>query len=84
MTTQPRRNLASIQSAANRHDCSDKTIRRYIAQGGLTGYRFGPRRILVDLNEVDGLLKPIATVGVDTRKQAEARGSSRGLQYTYT
>ena len=39
-----------------------KTMRRYISQGLLTGYRFGPRLIRVDLNEVDALLHPIATV----------------------
>jgi excisionase family DNA binding protein len=65
MTETSRRNLGSIQLAANWAACSDKTIRRYIAQGRLTGYRFGPRRLLVDLDEVDALLRPIPTAGGD-------------------
>lgn len=52
----PRR--ASIPAAAEYVPCSAKTIRRRIADGSLTGYRFG-RKILVDLDEIDALLQPI-------------------------
>lgn len=57
MSTEPR--LASIAEAAAYVRCSSKTIRRRIAEGSLTGYRFGPRAIRVDLDEVDRLLRPI-------------------------
>jgi excisionase family DNA binding protein len=40
---------------------SERTLRRYIAQGRLTGYRFGPRMIRIDLNELDALMDPIPT-----------------------
>lgn len=43
--------------------CSKYTIRRRIADGTLTGYRFGPRRILVDLDELDRKMRPIPTTG---------------------
>jgi excisionase family DNA binding protein len=60
-TQQPQasRRLASIQFAAEYAAVADKTIRRRIADGSLTGYRFGARVIRVDLNEVDDLLRPI-------------------------
>lgn len=51
--------LATIQEAADYARCNAKTIRRRIADGTLTGYRFGPRAIRVDMDEVDRLLRPI-------------------------
>lgn len=42
--------------------CSVDTIRRRIASGKLTGYRFGPRTIRVDKNELLDLFRPIPTV----------------------
>lgn len=57
------RRLASIEKAAAYVDTSPRTIRRSIAEGRLTGYRFGDRLIRVDLNELDALLRPIPTVG---------------------
>lgn len=57
------RRLESIHHAAEYAGVSTKTIRRRIADGSLTGYRMGPRLIRVDLNELDGLLRPIPTAG---------------------
>jgi excisionase family DNA binding protein len=57
------RRLASLAEAAELRRCSVFTIRRRIADGTLTGYRFGPRRILVDLDELDAKLRPIPTGG---------------------
>lgn len=54
----PRR-LASLATAAAHADVSVRTLRRYIAQGRLTGYRLGPRLIKVDLNEVERLARPL-------------------------
>ena len=56
------RRLATLNSAAEYAHCHKRTIRRRIADGSLTGFRQGPRLILVDLNEVDdALLVPIPT-----------------------
>ncbi len=46
------KNLASLQEAAEYWSCHERTIRRHIAAGYLTGYRFGPRMLRVDLNEL--------------------------------
>lgn len=62
MSRTPRR-LASITEAAAYASVASKTIRRRIADGTLTGYRFGPRLLRVDLDELDQLLRPIPTAG---------------------
>lgn len=36
-----------------------RTLRRWIAEGRLPGERVGPRRIQVDLNDLDRLREPI-------------------------
>jgi excisionase family DNA binding protein len=59
------RRLVSINQAARLVDVSPRTIRRRIADGSLTGYRFGPRIIRVDLDEVDSLLKRIPAAGME-------------------
>jgi len=51
----------SIDAAAKTLGCSTKTVRRYIADGRLTGYRMGPRLIRLDMAEVAALLSPIPT-----------------------
>jgi excisionase family DNA binding protein len=56
------RQLSTIQEAAHRYHVHPDTIRRRIADGELTGYRFGARLLRVDLAEVDALLRPIPTV----------------------
>jgi excisionase family DNA binding protein len=66
MTTQLERRLARINRAAEYADCNPKTIRRRIADGTLTGYRMGNRIILVDLDELDQLLRPIPTADPDS------------------
>jgi excisionase family DNA binding protein len=53
------RRLESLEVAAEYVSCSTSTIRRFIADGRLVGYRVGPRLLRVDLNELDGLLRPI-------------------------
>lgn len=61
-TKQPRR-PAPIGTAADYAHCNPRTIRRRIADGTLTAYRFGPRMIRVDLDEVDAMMRPITTIG---------------------
>ena len=56
--TSPRR-WASLTLGAEHIGVSDKTMRRMIAAGRITGYRVGPRLIRVDLNELDAMLRPI-------------------------
>jgi excisionase family DNA binding protein len=58
------RELVSTLTAAKRYGISEKSIRRYIAQGLITGYRVGQGRLIrVDLVECDArLLTPIPTV----------------------
>lgn len=52
---------ASLDKAAAYVDTSPRTIRRAIAEGRLKGYRFGPRLLRVDLNEIDDVLRAIPT-----------------------
>jgi excisionase family DNA binding protein len=59
----PARRLGSIRDAAEYADVSTRTIRRYISDGRLTGYRVGPRLIKVDLDDLDKLLRVIPTAG---------------------
>ena len=62
LTESTQRRFASINAAAEYACVSTKTIRRYVAAGRLTGYRFGPRLIKINLSEVDALLSPVPTV----------------------
>lgn len=40
-----------------------RTIRRYISEGRLTGYRIGPRLVKVKRADLDAMMKVIPTVG---------------------
>ena len=52
--------LVSVKAAAAYLGVSQRTIRRMIDDGRLTGRRLeGSRLIRVDLNEIDAKLKPI-------------------------
>ena len=53
--------LSSIPDAAEQYGVHHQTIRRYISAGRITGYRFGPRMLRVDLDELDALMRPLAT-----------------------
>lgn len=61
--TEPLPQYETLAEAAERHRCSTKTLRRRIAEGQLTAYRFGPQLIRLDPAEVDALLRPIPTAG---------------------
>jgi excisionase family DNA binding protein len=52
-----------IREAAPRYHVNQATLRRMIARGEITGYRFGQRMVRVDLAELDALLSPIPTAG---------------------
>jgi len=51
--------LDSIHGAASTAGVHPSTIRRWISQGRITGYRMGPRLIKVDLDELARMLTPI-------------------------
>lgn len=52
--------LASLDEAVAYAHLSRRTLRRYIKDGRLTGYRLGAKHVRVDLDEVDTkLLVPI-------------------------
>lgn len=53
--------FVSLAAAAGYVDVSTRTLRRYISQGRLTGYRVGPRLLKIDLNELEALARPIPT-----------------------
>jgi excisionase family DNA binding protein len=57
------RRYASLSDAAEYIGVNERTIRRHIADGSLTGYRLGSRLVRVDLNELEQALRPIPTVG---------------------
>jgi excisionase family DNA binding protein len=42
-----------VKRAAARFDVHDRTVRRWIAEGLITGYRVGSTLIKVDLNEIE-------------------------------
>lgn len=56
----PRR-PARLIPAAEYAQVSVKTLRRRIIDGTVTGYRAGPKILLVDLDEIDRkLIRPVA------------------------
>ena len=57
------RRYGSVADAAALTNTSLVTIRRRIADGTLTAYRFGPKLLRLDLDEVEALLRPVPTVG---------------------
>lgn len=60
--------LVSLAAGAAFADVSVRTLRRYIAQGRLTGYRVGPRLVKVDLSELEQLARPIPAARTDPRR----------------
>lgn len=58
--TQLRRWLR-LSEAAEYTGFGERTLRRRIADGTITGYRVGPREIRVDADELDRMFRPIPT-----------------------
>lgn len=50
---------ATISQAAKYLGVDETTVRRWIAQGRLKGYRVGPRLIRIDRDSITKLCKPI-------------------------
>jgi len=57
------RRLASIDVAAEYAGVSRRTICRRIDDGTIPAYKFGPRAVRVDLDELDAAMRPIPTAG---------------------
>lgn len=53
-----RRKYASQAQAAEYVGVTARTIRQWIAEGRITGYRINERLIRVDLNEIDTAMTP--------------------------
>lgn len=62
-TTETPRSWVSMSVAAEHLGVSQKTLRRMISQGRITAYRFGPRLVRVDANELDAIGTKIPTAG---------------------
>jgi len=55
--------LRRLTLAAEYAGQSPRTLRRRIAEGTLTGYKLGSGRlVLVDLDEIDQMLRPVPTL----------------------
>jgi len=50
---------APIKAAEEIYSLNWYTLRRWIREGKITGYRIGDRVIRVDLDEIDALMKPL-------------------------
>lgn len=57
------RTFIPLGEAAEILGVNPRTLRRWIAEGRLTGYRVGPTMVRVDRAEVEGLAHRIPTAG---------------------
>jgi excisionase family DNA binding protein len=52
------RRYAKLTEAAEYLGVTDRTVREWISQGKISGYRINARVIRVDLNELDAAMQP--------------------------
>jgi excisionase family DNA binding protein len=50
---------ASLPQTAKYTGMHIDTIRRRIKDGRIQAYRFGPRLVRIDLNEIDAMMRPL-------------------------
>jgi excisionase family DNA binding protein len=48
-----------VIAGAKRIGITDKTLRTWIREGKITGYRVGTKLLMVDIDEVDQLAHPV-------------------------
>jgi predicted site-specific integrase-resolvase len=60
MAAQPR-NLKSVDVAAERYDVNPRTVRRWVGEGIITGYRIGGKLLKVDINEIERNVVKVVT-----------------------
>lgn len=77
----PRR-YATVAKAAEYSGVSEKTIRRHIDAGTLTGYRMGTRILRVDLGEIDQLMAATAQTSRNRRRPGDSRQSGALVPHT--
>ena len=53
--------LISLAEAATYYGVSTKTVRRWIADGRIEGYRVGPRLLRVRMDSLDSATRRLAT-----------------------
>lgn len=58
----PTRQLIPLRDAAAQLGVHPRTLRRYITEGRITGYRIGDRRVVLDVADLDQLAQPIPAV----------------------
>lgn len=58
-TTRAQRRHPGLIEAAEMAGVHKATMRRWIIEGRVRGYRVGPRLIKVDIDDLEALLKPI-------------------------
>jgi len=54
----PGRRYASLNEAATYARVTGRTVRQWIAEGRINGYRINARLVRVDLNELDAAMQP--------------------------
>lgn len=57
--------LISLAEAAERLGLSERTVRRYIADGTITAYRLGRRSVRVDPQSLDNMFHPLTVTSAD-------------------
>jgi excisionase family DNA binding protein len=57
------RTFVNLTEAADYLGVHTRTIRRYIAEGRLTGYRVGPRLVKVKRVDLEKIMRVIPTAG---------------------
>jgi len=60
------RHLVRLAQATQLYPVSRNTLRRRIADGTLTAYRFGAKIIAVDVAELDALFQPVKSADLST------------------
>jgi hypothetical protein len=68
-TPDPRWATVAEAHAYTRGAVSERTLRRWASNGTLTKHRLGPRRIQIDLNELDGLRSQIQPTTTDEHRE---------------
>ena len=59
------RRWSTIAGTAEYLGVSPRSLRTYISHGIVTAYRFGPRIVRLDLNEVDAAFREVPTTTCD-------------------
>lgn len=68
MTSRTTHKYWTLAEAAEQNAVGQRTIRRWIAEGRIKGYRVGPRAIRVEAADLAQLARPIPTVGTLERQ----------------